>query len=71
VFKYLQILLLHCPAWTAGYEDGYPVFIDNNIDQERALAFLTYLSDGAFLSPELTEYMTLEMVVSRKLLCSQ
>jgi hypothetical protein len=46
-----------------GYEDGYPFFIDNNLDQGRALAFLAYLSDGAFLSPELTEYMTLEMVV--------
>jgi hypothetical protein len=57
---------MHLPLFNhAGYEDGYPVFISNDLDQARSLSYLTYLDDGAYLSSALTEYMTLEAVVSR------
>jgi hypothetical protein len=47
----------------AGYVDGYPVFFQNNLDSGRSMALLSYLDDGAFLSPHLTEWMTADLVV--------
>ena len=44
-----------------GYEDGYPVLFDSHINRKRALQLLTYLNDGDFLDPKLTQSMSMQV----------
>ena len=44
-----------------GYKDGYPVLFDSHINRERALQLLTYLNDGDYLDPKLTQSMSMQV----------